>query len=178
MSLEMDIRYADHPDPARRFTTEEMRDKFLISRPFVPGAISLVYSHVDRIIAGGITPLADPLNLEAGRELGVEYFLERREMGVINIGGAGSITLDGKVHKVGPREGMYIGLGTKEVSFASADPARPSTSTAVSAEMRSGYRSPTCRRRANPVLVDRVAVMTLSFVQSLRRPIRSGLLGT
>ena len=91
MSIDFDIRYADHPDAAKRFTTEEMREKFLISAPFVPGTISLSYSHVDRIIAGGITPTSTPLALEAGKELGVEYFLERREMGVINIGGAGSI---------------------------------------------------------------------------------------
>lgn len=125
MSLELDIRYADHPDAAKRFTTEEMRDKFLIAKPFVPGTISLTYSHVDRIIAGGITPAKTALKLEAGKELGVEFFLERREMGVINIGGAGAITLDGKKNEVGPREGMYIGMGTGDVSFASADPGNP-----------------------------------------------------
>ncbi len=125
MSIDFDIRYADHPDAAQRFTTEEMREKFLISAPFVPGAISLTYSHVDRIIAGGITPTSAPLALEAGKELGVEYFLARREMGVINIGGAGSITIDGTVNNVGSREGMYIGMGSKDVVFASADSSDP-----------------------------------------------------
>jgi 4-deoxy-L-threo-5-hexosulose-uronate ketol-isomerase len=125
MSIDFDIRYADHPDAAKRFTTEEMREKFLISAPFVPGTISLTYSHVDRIIAGGITPTSAPLALEAGKELGVEYFLARREMGVINIGGAGSITIDGTVNNVGSREGMYIGMGSKDVVFASADSSNP-----------------------------------------------------
>ena len=125
MSIEFDIRYADHPEVAKRFTTEEMREKFLIAKPFVPGTIALTYSHVDRIIAGGITPTKTPLVLEAGKELGVDYFLERREMGVINIGGAGSITLDGKEYKVGSKEGMYIGKGSEEVIFSSDDAANP-----------------------------------------------------
>ena len=125
MSIEFDTRYADHPDAAKRFTTQEMRDKFLIPAPFVPGEITLTYSHVDRIIAGGIVPGASPLKLEAGKELGVEDFMERREMGVINIGGPGVITADGETYNVGSREGMYIGMGSKDISFASEDAAHP-----------------------------------------------------
>lgn len=125
MALELDIRYADHPDAAKTFTTEEMRDKFLIEKPFVPGKITLTYSHVDRIIAGGIVPTTAPLALEAGKELGVDYFLERRELGVINIGGDGSIIVDGTEYPVRSREGMYIGMGSGNVSFTSADSGHP-----------------------------------------------------
>ena len=125
MSLKLDTRYADHPDAAKRFTTEEMREKFLIEKPFRPGEISLTYSHVDRIIAGGIQPTSAPLALEAGKELGVGSFLERREMGVINIGGDGNITVDGTEYPVKSREGMYIGMGSRNVSFVSADAAKP-----------------------------------------------------
>jgi 4-deoxy-L-threo-5-hexosulose-uronate ketol-isomerase len=125
MGMDFDTRYADHPDAARRFTTAEMREKFLIEKPFVPGSVALTYSHVDRIIAGGITPAGSPLPLEAGSQLGTEYFLERREMGVINIGGEGSITIDGRVFPVGSRESMYIGMGSRVVSFSSADSAEP-----------------------------------------------------
>lgn len=125
MSLNMETRYADHPDAAERFNTAEMREKFLIEEPFRSGKISLTYSHVDRIIAGGIQPTSASLALEAGKELGVEYFLERREMGVINIGGDGAVTVDGTEYPVKSREGMYIGKGSREVSFASADAANP-----------------------------------------------------
>lgn len=125
MSIDFDIRYADHPDSAKRFTTDEMREKFLISSPFVPGTIYLTYSHVDRIIAGGITPTSTPLALEAGKELGVGFFMERREMGVINIGGSGIISIEGKSYNIGSREGMYIGMGSRDIKFASDDPAAP-----------------------------------------------------
>lgn len=125
MSLELDIRYADHPDAAKTFTTEEMREKFLVEAPFVPGKITLTYTHVDRLILGGIVPTSAVLKLEAGKELGVEYFMERREMGVINIGGDGNITVDGTDYTVKSREGMYIGMGSREVSFASADASKP-----------------------------------------------------
>jgi 4-deoxy-L-threo-5-hexosulose-uronate ketol-isomerase len=125
MSIKFDTRYADHPEAARRFTTEEIREKFLISEPFKTGEISLTYSHVDRIIAGGIVPGKKSLALEAGKELGVGYFMERREMGVINIGGEGSVSIDGTVYPVSSREGMYIGMGSRDVAFASADPDRP-----------------------------------------------------
>ena len=139
MSLEMDIRYADHPDVAKRFTTDEMREKFLIERPFNPGKISFTYSHVDRIIAGGIVPTSAPLALEAGKELGVDYFLERREMGVINIGGDGTITVDGTEYPVKSREGMYIGKGSKAVNFASASAANPAKFYVNSAPAHQAY---------------------------------------
>ena len=91
---------------------------------FVPGEIKLVYSHVDRIITGAAVPV-EPLALTAGDELRAAYFLQRREMGVINVGGAGSITIDGKTYEVGYKEGMYIGMGAKDISFASADAKEP-----------------------------------------------------
>jgi len=139
MSLDFDTRYADHPDPARRFTTEEMRSKFLIEQPFVPGEIRLTYSHVDRIIAGGIVPTDSPLALEAGKELGVEFFLERREMGVINIGGAGTVSIDGTDYAVGSREGMYIGKGSRDVSFSSSTASAPAKFYVNSAPAHQSY---------------------------------------
>ena len=139
MALELDTRYADHPDAAKTFTTEQMRDKFLIEKPFVPGKITLTYSHVDRIIAGGIVPTSSALALEAGKELGVDYFLERRELGVINIGGDGTITVDGTEYPVKSREGMYIGMGSKEVSFTSLNSADPAKFYVNSAPAHQAY---------------------------------------
>ena len=88
------------------------------------GEIKLVYSHIDRIIVGGAVP-GEPIALTAGDALRAEYFLQRREMGVINIGGAGIITVDGREYPVESRGGMYIGMGSKEIIFASKDAGNP-----------------------------------------------------
>jgi len=123
--MDMDIRYANHPDDAKKYTTDEVRKHYLIESLFVEDHIGLTYSHVDRIMVGGIMPVKKTLTLEAGKEMGVDYFLERREMGIINIGGPGVLILDGQEYNVGSREGAYVGMGIKEVSFKSADKKNP-----------------------------------------------------
>ena len=97
----------------------------MIQNLFIPGEIKLVYSHIDRIITGAATPLDEVLVLTAGDELRANYFCERRELGVINIGGSGVIVVDGKEYKLNKNDGMYIGMGTKEISFASDDKEHP-----------------------------------------------------
>jgi 4-deoxy-L-threo-5-hexosulose-uronate ketol-isomerase len=124
--MNIDIRYPTHPRNFKTYTTEEIRKDYVIETLFVPGEMRLTYSHVDRIIAGGICPTDTALALEGGKELGVEYFLERRELGVINIGGGkGSVTVDGTVYDLDKRDGLYVGMGAKEVSFSSADAGAP-----------------------------------------------------
>jgi 4-deoxy-L-threo-5-hexosulose-uronate ketol-isomerase len=120
----MEIRYAHHPEDFKTYTTEKMRQEFLIPSLMVPGEIVLVYSHVDRIIAGSVVPVK-PLALEAGKEMGVSYFLERRELGIINVGPQGTVTLDGEKHVLDKTDGLYVGLGVKEVIFSSSDPQDP-----------------------------------------------------
>ena len=120
----MELKTAASPKDVKHYTTERLREEFLIQELFQPGKIKLVYSHVDRIITGAAVPV-EPLTLTAGEELRAEYFLQRREMGVINVGGAGSITVDGKKYDVGYKEGMYIGMGAKDIVFASADAEEP-----------------------------------------------------
>jgi len=120
-----ETRYANHPDDSKYYDTEELRSKYLIEQVFIPDEINLVYSHQDRIIAGGAMPVGGPLTLGTTKELAAAYFLERRELGFINIGGAGKVVLDGKEYPVAHREGMYVGMGTKEVIFMSDDPACP-----------------------------------------------------
>ena len=120
----MEIRYAHHPEDFKTYTTEKMRQQFLIPSVMVPGEITLVYSHVDRIIAGGIVPI-EPLALKAGKEMGVSFFLERRELGIINVGPQGTVTLDGETHILDNTDGLYVGLGVKEVLFSSSDPKNP-----------------------------------------------------
>lgn len=121
----MELRTAASPKDVKHYTTERLREEFLIQDLFKPDEIRLVYSHVDRIIAGAAVPVK-PLVLTAGEELRADYFLERREMGIINIGGAGSITVDGKKYEVGFKEAMYIGMGARDIVFESADEKEPS----------------------------------------------------
>ncbi len=135
----METRYPAHPKEFAAFSTERLRKDYLIDNLFVPGQISLTYSHVDRIIIGGICPAGSPLTLEAGKELGTDYFMERREMGIINIGGQGSITIDGITHAMGTQDGIYIGMGAKEIAFASADAAAPAKFYANSAPAHRSY---------------------------------------
>lgn len=120
----MEIRYANHPEDFKAYTTQKMRQEFLIPAVMVPGEITLVYSHIDRIIAGGIVPVR-PLALPAGKEMGVSFFLERRELGIINVGAQGTVTLDGEKYVLDKTDGLYVGLGVKEIVFSSADPKNP-----------------------------------------------------
>ena len=121
----MELRTAASPKDVKHYTTERLREEFLIPKLFFEDDIKLVYSHIDRIITGGAMPVGQELKLEAGAELRAEYFNQRRELGVINIGGAGKITVDGKIYNVGHKEGMYIGMGKKEIAFASNDSKSP-----------------------------------------------------
>jgi 4-deoxy-L-threo-5-hexosulose-uronate ketol-isomerase len=117
----MDIRYAVHPEQMKTLDTNKMREQFLVENLFVRDRLNMVYSHIDRIIAGGICPVNETVELKGTKELGVDFFLQRREMGIINIGAAGVVSVDGKGYELGNKECLYIGMGTKEVSFASAD---------------------------------------------------------
>jgi 4-deoxy-L-threo-5-hexosulose-uronate ketol-isomerase len=123
----MDIRQPVHSEHARTLDTAGLRRQFLIDRIFAPGEITLTYSQIDRIIVGGICPAAAPLEFapELGRHTGTDYFLERRELGLINIGGDAVVSVDGQRFDVRAEEALYVGKGPREVRFASADPARP-----------------------------------------------------
>ena len=121
----METRYTHSPKDIRHYSTEELRQEFLVEKVFAPGEINLTYSHNDRMIFGGATPADKELEITLSDELGVEYFLERRELGVINIGGPGSITIDGQKEPMKKQDGYYIGMQTKKVIFASDDPAQP-----------------------------------------------------
>ncbi len=121
----MEIRHAVHPEQAKTFDTEQLRGSFLIRELFSSGKIRLVYSYYDRLIVGGIQP-DSPLKLEVDEQvIGSKYLLERREMGLINIGGKGTVTVDGSEHSLGNKDALYIGAGARELSFATADKSQP-----------------------------------------------------
>ncbi len=121
----MDVRYTPAPEAFCRMTTQEVRDKFLIETLFSPDAITMVYCDVDRAIAGSAVPVSRPLTLAGAAQLRADYFCQRRELGVLNIGQAGTITVDGKAFKLAPLDGLYIGRDSKEIVFAGDDPKAP-----------------------------------------------------
>lgn len=121
----MEVRTAASPKDVRHYTTERLREEFLIEELFQADQVRLVYSHIDRIVTGAAVPVQKKLGLSAGEELRAEYFLQRRELGLINIGGDGIVTVDKRVYEVKARDGMYIGRGAREITFESREAARP-----------------------------------------------------
>lgn len=120
----MQSRYAAHPDDARFYTTERLRQDFLAEGLMMPDKIQLVYSHYDRFIIGGICPTTQTLKLETHEMLRATYFLERREIGIINVGQTGTIKADGKEYTLANKECLYIGKGTQSVEFLPSAEAR------------------------------------------------------
>ena len=123
--MRLDTRYANHPEDSKHYTTEELRKHYLMETVFVADEVNLMYSHVDRVIAGGVMPVETEVKLEGCKELGSEFFLERRELGLINIGGSGKIVLDGVEYKMAPKDGLYVGMGVKEITFISDSAENP-----------------------------------------------------
>lgn len=121
----MEIRQPIHSDHAKQLDTAGLREQFLIENMFQEGQINLTYSHIDRIIVGGVVPTTDAVVFEGGKEIGVDFFLQRRELGVINIGEAGSVIVDGVTYDIGAREAIYVGQGAQDIQFLSANAAQP-----------------------------------------------------
>lgn len=121
----METRYAHHPEDVKKQTTEELRQNFLVETLFEADHVHLTYTHNDRMIFGGVTPSQEELTIKLDKELGVSYFLERRELGIINIGADGTVILDGVEYEMKGRDGLYVGRGTKNVKFRSKDANNP-----------------------------------------------------
>jgi 4-deoxy-L-threo-5-hexosulose-uronate ketol-isomerase len=119
------MHYLPGPEQTHRMTTEELRAGFLVPGLFQPGAATLRFVELDRVVLGGIVPTGDAIGLVAPPEMAAEFFLERREAGILNVGGAGRVTADGTVYAMANRDGLYLGRGTREVTFHSDDPAAP-----------------------------------------------------
>lgn len=122
----INIRQGIHSQHAKTLDTQGLRDEFLVEDIFKPHGYTMTYSHIDRILFGGVMPINTSVEFEnLGNQFGVDYLLERREMGVINVGGAGKITVDGEVFALDNKEALYIGKESKEISFQSDDIAKP-----------------------------------------------------
>jgi 4-deoxy-L-threo-5-hexosulose-uronate ketol-isomerase len=123
--MNYELRYAAHPADFKSYDTERIRNDFLVENVMVPGEINVVYTLYDRLIVGGAVPTDKPLKLEPFDELKAEYFLERRELGIINVGGEAKVIADGNEYILGFKEALYLGSGNKEVIFASSDVSNP-----------------------------------------------------
>ncbi len=121
----MEVRDASNAKDVKYYTTDRLREEFHIANLFTKDNIRMVYSHTDRIIVIGMMPVMGTLKLEAGKELAADYFLERRELGCINIGGKGIITIDGVDYEMNPRDGIYVGKGHRDLVFKSVDSSKP-----------------------------------------------------
>ena len=141
-------------DPVRypSMTTEQIRETFLLDSLSKPGAIHLAYVDLDRAVVGMAVPLASALKLESDPDLRADYFTERRELGALNIGGSGVIRIDGKAHELANLDCLYIGRGSRDVSFESADPKSPAVFYLLSYPAHAQYPTTLVRKdQANPV---------------------------
>ncbi|MFV0606148.1 MAG: 5-dehydro-4-deoxy-D-glucuronate isomerase [Niabella sp.] len=135
----MEIRFANSPAETKAMDTEQLRANFLVENLMQANKLTLVYSHYDRVIVGGVKPLSKAVELKNESELKADFFLQRREMGVINVGGKGTVTVDGKKHSLNKLECLYIGRGSKKVSFASAGSKAPALFYLLSAPAHKEY---------------------------------------
>lgn len=119
------LRYASHPEDAKNYDTTRLRSEFLIETVFTADTINWVYSMYDRYMVGGALPVAQKLTLEVVDDLKAQYFLQRRELGIINVGGKGRVLVDGTAYELDYKEALYIGSGNKEVVFESVDASAP-----------------------------------------------------
>ncbi|HEY4656269.1 MAG TPA: 5-dehydro-4-deoxy-D-glucuronate isomerase [Cyclobacteriaceae bacterium] len=117
MSINYSVRHAIHPDDAGSYSTQQLRDAFLIEQLFKPDAIELVYTHYDRFIAGGARPESTDLRLDTIPPLRAGYFLERRELGIVNVGRRGKVVADGMEYSLDFKEALYLGRGVRDVVF-------------------------------------------------------------
>ena len=141
----MDIRYSCNQRDFKRYTTEETRKEFLIETLFVPDTVQAVYSHVDRMVTLGIMPVQEKVSIDKDIDIwhnfGTEYFLERRECGMFNVGGPGKVYADDNTYELGYRDCLYLTRGAKSVCFESDDPAHPAKFYLVSAPAHCSYEN-------------------------------------
>ena len=134
----MEMRQPANPKDFEAYTTQRMREEFLIQNLFVPGSVNLTYSFIDRMIIGGICP-DRALTLEGGKELGTDYFLQRREMGLINVGPSGFVEVDGQTYPLSKNDALYVGRGVQNVVFSSQNPAEPARFYLLSGPAHKAY---------------------------------------
>ena len=139
--MKVELRYAAHPDDAKHYDTGKLRQEFLIEKIFIKDEITFTYSLYDRYMVGGAMPVNNKLFLGPADELKSENFLDRREMGIINVGGDAEIHTSTDVYKLAFKEALYLGKNTRDVTFISVDPAKPAKLYLNSAPAHHSYKS-------------------------------------
>lgn len=135
----MEIRFQNSPKETSRMNTAELRENFLIESLMMNDEVKLVYSHYDRVIVGGVKPVKKSLDLPNHEELRADFFLQRRELGVINVGGKGTVTVNGQSYALNKLDAIYIGKGTEKITFASANENEPALFYLLSAPAHMQY---------------------------------------
>jgi 4-deoxy-L-threo-5-hexosulose-uronate ketol-isomerase len=139
--MKIEVRQVSHPEAAKGFDTAALRRHFLIESLFQPDEIALTYSHIDRLVVGGAMPASGALELTAPKPIGTASFMARRELGVVNIGGAGRVRADGAVHDLDANEALYVAMGAGEVRFESVDAASPAKFYLISAPAHARHKT-------------------------------------
>ena len=123
-TINYEVRFSNHPDDARHYDTARLRKEFLVEKLMVPGEINMVYSMNDRYIVGGAVPRPE-LELQSIDPLKSSYFCERRELGIINVGGSATVRIDGRDYELDYKEALYVGAGSRQILLISKDPKKP-----------------------------------------------------
>ncbi|MCD8186509.1 MAG: 5-dehydro-4-deoxy-D-glucuronate isomerase [Rikenellaceae bacterium] len=139
MKQNFELRYASHPDDAKMYDTEENREMFLVETVLAPDEINMVYSMYDRLIVGGAMPVKEVLELTAPEEIRAQYFLERRELGMFNVGGPGEVVADKQTFRLDHKDALYLGKGVRTVAFKSLDASNPAKFYFNSAPAHAAY---------------------------------------
>lgn len=135
----MEIRFQNSPKETRGMTTQELRENFLCQNLMRPDEVTYIYSHYDRVIIGGVKPVKRTVSLKNYPELKSSYFLERREIGIINVGGAGKVVVDGNAYALAKLECLYAGKGVQDVQFRSENESEPAIFFLLSAPAHHSY---------------------------------------
>ena len=139
MKTNYEIRHAAHPEDARGYDTARLRRDFLMERVFAADEVCMVYSMYDRMVVGGAMPVGEVLTLEPIDPLKADYFTQRREVGIYNIGGTGTVSVGDETFELHYKEALYVGRGDRSVTFASHDPSRPAKFYFNSATAHTAY---------------------------------------
>jgi 4-deoxy-L-threo-5-hexosulose-uronate ketol-isomerase len=169
----MEVRYVPNQDAYERLNTAELRKSFMFENIFAEGAVRMVYCDTDRAVVGGAIPTTGPLKLEASKkEMAAEHFTERREIGIVNVGGSGTVHVDDKPWKLQPQDMLYVGRGKKWISFSGDDAANPPAFYFVSYPAHREY--PDAIIRSSEAEVAQLGATDAANVRAIRKYIHTG----
>ena len=176
MKTNYEIRYAAHPEDARHYDTARLRRDFLIERVFAPDEVNMVYSMYDRMVVGGAMPVNEALKLEAIAPLKADWFTQRREVGIYNIGGKGTVRVADEVFTLDYKEALYIGRGDRDIVFTSLDAQCPAKFYFNSATAHTTY--PCCKVTKQDAVVAHMGSLEMSNERNINKMLVNQVLPT